>query len=636
MRETEFKQTLKELENIIGKQNILLSRAELLLNSYDSSPLKAKPEAVLNIKKTEQVAQVLKILHKYNFPATVRMSASNHDGACLPLKGGFVLNLAALDKVLEINTEENYALVQSGVINQDLQDMLAPLGFFFAPDPASRTFSTLGGNFALNAGGARSLKYGASASNLLEAEAVLADGTILNLKQGNPLLHLLIKSEGTLCIFTKVKVKILPLAPHKETLSAGFINLQDTMHAVQEIISLGFIPSALEVMDANALALTHYKDTDIKALLICELEGEKQQINEQAKQIINIFKNTGAREIKNNLTPAELAKVWQTRAAAALALSKQANGFFSFDYAVARPLLAKAVNFVQETFKKYNLRGTIVFHAGDGNFHPNIVFDENNVYEANQVQSAVKELNNFVLSLGGTLSAEHGIAIQKRAAMALFFGQDTLNLFKKIKSTLDKKDTLNPEKILPLCKGQTEGIPSYAQSFYERAKGQEEFDFSALKTLNKIIDFDKENYTLTVGAGALIEDINKQLNPQKIYLPTAQKKGTLFDLFLNGRGGNFADFVTGLTFVCGAGFINVGGKYVKNAAGYDLIHFLTGTKGAFGAPLVFTLRLLPYQMKGSSNAPQFEIDDTLIKLKKVFDENNIFKPEIFKGHLDEK
>ena len=635
MRETDFKQTLRELGDVIGQQNILLSRAELLLNSYDSSPLKAKPEAILNIKRTEQVPQVLQILYKYNFPATVRMSASNHDGACLPLKGGFVLNLAALDKVLEINTKENYALVESGVINQDLQDMLAPLGFFFAPDPASRTFSTLGGNFALNAGGARSLKYGTSTNSLLEAEAVLADGTVLNLKQGNPMLHLLIKSEGTLCVFTKLKVKILPLAPHKETYTAGFISLQDTMQAVQKIISLGFIPSALEVMDANALALTHYKDINIKSLLITELEGEKKQISEQSKQIINIFKNAGAREIKNNLTSTELASVWRTRASAALALSKQANGFFSFDYAVARPQLTKAVNFVQETFKKYNLRGTIVFHAGDGNFHPNIVFNENNTYEANQIKLAIKELNNFVLSLGGTLSAEHGIAIQKRAAMALFFGQDTLNLFKKIKNTLDKKDILNPEKILPLCTGKAQEIPPYAQSFYNMAKGQKEFDFSTLKTLNKIIDFDKENYTLTVGAGSLIEDINKQLTG-KFYLPTSHKKGTFFDLFLNGRDNEFADYVTGLTFVCGEGFINVGGKYVKNAAGYDLIHFLAGTKGAFGAPLVFTLRLLPYQVKNISAVPQFNIDNTLVKLKKVFDKNNIFKTEIFKGHLDEK
>lgn len=633
MRETEFKQTLKELENIIGQQNILLSRAELLLNSYDSSPLKAQPEAVLNIKNTAQVPQVLKILHKYNFPATVRMSASNHDGACLPLKGGFVLNLAALDKVLEINTEQNYALAESGVVNQDLQDMLAPLGFFFAPDPASRTFSTLGGNFALNAGGARSLKYGTSASNLLEAEAVLADGTVLNLKQGNPLLHLLIKSEGTLCVITKLKVKILPIPPHKETFTAGFVNLQDTMQAVQKIISLGFIPSALEVMDSNALALTHYKDTDIKALLICELEGDKKQINEQSKQIINIFKNSGAREIKNNLTPTELATVWQTRAKAALALARQANGFFSFDYAVARPQLAKAVNFVQKIFKKYSLRGTIVFHAGDGNFHPNIIFDDNNFYEANQIKLAVKELNNFVLSLGGTLSAEHGIAIQKRAAMALFFWQDTLNLFKQIKNTLDKKDILNPQKILPLCKGKEQEIPPQFKNFYEAAQGQKEFNFGVLKTLNKIIDFDKENYTLTVGAGALIEDINKQLNPHKFYLPTGQKKGSLFDLFLSGRDIDFADFVTGLTFVCGAGFINAGGKYVKNAAGYDLIHFLAGTQGVFGAPLTFTLRLLPYQAKSNLITPQLEINEQLTALKKVFDKNNIFKPEIFKGNL---
>lgn len=636
MRDSKFKQVLGELKKILGDENILTSKLDLLLNSYDSSPLKARPEAVLNIKNTAQISKVLKILNEYGFAATARMSASNHDGACLPLKGGFVLNLAALDKIIEINIKEQYAIVESGVINQDLQDLLEPLGFFFAPDPASRTFSTIGGNFALNAGGAKSLKYGASAQNLLGAEIVLADGKTINLSEENPLLHLLVKSEGTLGIITKLKVKIIPLPTHKETLIAGFLNLKDTMQAVQKIISLGFLPSALEVMDENALTLTQYKDTNIKTLLITELESSKKQISEDVKQIVNIFKNNKAKEIKTNLTAEELQKVWNTRAKAALALAKQANGFMSFDYAVERPKLAQAVEFVQNILKKYNLRGTIVFHAGDGNLHPNIVFNENNPYEANQIKLAIKEIDKFIFSLGGTLSAEHGIAVQKRAAMNIFFNRDTLNLFKKIKNTLDTKDILNPQKILPLCENKTQDIPTWAANFYNEALGQKEFDFKKVKTINKIIDFDKENYTLTVGAGALIEDLNKKLNPLKFYLPTGQKKGTLLDLFLSGKDLNFADFVTGLTFVCGEGLINVGGKFVKNATGYDLIHFIHGTQGAFGAPLVFTLRLFPQQIKSQTNKNKFEITETLIKLKKVFDKNNIFKPEIFKGYLDEE
>ena len=636
MRDSKFKQVLGELKKILGDENILTSRLALMLNSYDSSPLKARPEAVLNIKNATQVSPVLQILNKYGFAATARMSASNHDGASLPLKGGFTLNLAALDKVLEINTKEHYAFIESGVINQDLQDILKPLGFFFAPDPASKTFSTIGGNFALNAGGARSLKYGASAQNLLEAEIVLADGTILNLTKENPLLHLLVKSEGTLAIITKLKVKILPLPTCKETLISGFLNLKDTMQAVQKIISLGFLPSALEVMDENALALTHYKDTDVKTLLITELEGKKKQIAEDIKQIVNIFKNNNAQKIKTCLTPTELDQVWRARAKAALSLSKQANGFMSFDYAVERPKLAAAVEFVQNILKKYNLRGTIVFHAGDGNLHPNIIFDDNNYFEANQIKLAIKEIDKFIFSLGGTLSAEHGIAVQKRAAMNIFFNQDTLNLFRKIKNTLDKKDILNPQKILPLCENKKQDIPVWAKSFYDGALGTKEFDFKQIKNLDKIIDFDKDNYTLTVQAGALIEGLNKKLNPLNFYLPTAQKKGTLLVLFLSGKDLNFADFVTGLTFVCGEGLINIGGKFVKNAAGYDLIHFMHGSQGAFGAPLLFTLRLLPQQIKSKTNKNKFEINETLIKLKKVFDKNNIFKPTIFKGYEDEE
>ncbi len=624
MREINFGKALKEITKILGKKNVLLSKTELLLNSYDSSPLKARPQAVLNIKNTAQIQPIVKIANKYCQAITVRMSASNHDGACLPLKGGFVLNMAALDKVLEINTKENYALVESGVINQDLQDMLAPLGFFFAPDPASKTFSTLGGNFALNAGGAKSLKYGASSANLLGAEIILSNGEILTLEKGNPLLHLLVHSEGTLGIITKLKVKILPLAEHKETLLAAFDNLENAMKAVQKIILLGITPSALEIIDENALSLTDYKNTKVKALLITELEGNKKQITDEVKQIINIFRNENAAEIKNNLTNGEIKQIWNIRAKAALALAKKANGFVSYDYAVSRPQLTKAIIFVQEIFKKYNLRGTIVFHAGDGNFHPNIVFDENNLYEANLVKTAIKEIDNFIFSLGGTLSAEHGIAIQKRASMNIFFGQDTLNLFKKIKNVLDEKNILNPQKILPLCETKKQEIPLWAKDCYEQAKSKKQFDFKQINKLNKIIDFDKENYTLTVQAGALIEDIKKQIEPLKFYLPTETKKGTLLDLFLSGQDLTFTDFITGLTFVCAEGLINVGGKFVKNAAGYDLIHFLSGTKGAFGAPLVFTIRLLPKQIKSQINKNKFELNDTLINLKQVFDKNNIF------------
>ena len=625
MREVNFEKALKEITKILGKKNVLLSRTELLLNSYDSSPLKARPQAVLNIKQTAQVAPILKIAYKYAQAVTVRMSASNHDGACLPLKGGFVLNMSALDKVLEINTKENFALVESGVINQDLQDILAPLGYFFAPDPASKNFSTLGGNFALNAGGAKSLKYGASSANLLGAEIILCDGTILTLERGNPLLHLLVHSEGTLGIITKLKVKIIPLAPYKKTLTAAFTTLEKAMQAVQKIISLGILPSALEIVDENALSFTPYKNTKIKALLITELEGEKEQVTNEQKQTVNIFKNTCAVEIKINLTAAEIKQAWKTRAKAALALAKQASGFVSYDYAVTRPQLVKAVAFTQEIFKKYNLRGTIVFHAGDGNFHPNIIFDENNLYEANLVKTAVKEIDNFIFSLGGTLSAEHGIAIQKRAAMTIFFSQDTLNLFKKIKTVLDEKNILNPQKILPLCETKAQKIPFGLKSFYNKAKGNKQFDFKIINKLNKIIDFDKENYTLTVQAGALIEDIKKQIEPQNFYLPTSKKKGSLLDLFLSGQDGNFADFVTGLTFVCAEGLINVGGKFVKNAAGYDLIHFLAGTLGTFGAPLVFTIRLLPKQIESQINKNKFVQNETLIKLKQVFDKNNIFQ-----------
>lgn len=646
-----FKKVKKAVSKLLGKQNILTDRVALLLHSFDGSPGKSLPECVLDIKDISKLPALLKILYENNIPFTPRAAATNHDGGAIALKGGCILNLNFLDKTENIDTKNLTATVQCGVINGRFEQALNQKGFFYAPDPASREFSTIGGNSALGAGGPKTLKYGATLANILKADFILPEGTQVTLDKysaGPDLTDLLLKSEGTLGIITNLTVKIHKLSTHKQTVLAYFPTLKAAMQSVKEIIAAGIIPSALEAMDKAALKASNAQHT-AEALLITELEGTKEETSAQIKTVLDICARNKAFNVLSADNKEESASLWQKRLNAAAALASLGSGLISLDCAVSRSDLPAIIESLTQIYGKYNLRAGTVFHAGDGNLHPNIAFNEDNSYELSAIKQAVKEIHKTVCALGGTISAEHGIGVEKRAAMALMYDTDTLELFRTIKKALDPKNLANPDKVLPIgsvSKKQTQ-TPLEVLPFAEKIKQanlkKEPLAICGLntkiklktknilsaKSLNKIIQTDTANHTVTVQAGVNVNDLKKALAKLNLYLPVTLGKGSIGGEFCAKTNPELKNFVTGIDFITPQGkFIRFGGNFVKNTAGYDLISLLLGSRGAYGFVTALTLRVMPFKPKEQKLLPfaAFEPSPLQQKIKAALDPLNILSP----------
>lgn len=655
-----FDKAKKAVQKLLGVRNTLTNKTALLLNSFDGSPVKSLPDAVLEVKDITLLPMLIQTLNDYNVPFVPRAAGTNHDGGAVALKGGAVLNLNHLDKIEQINTEENYAVVQCGTVNGNLQKALDKLGFFYAPDPASKEFSTIGGNCALGAGGPKTLKYGAASANLLKAEFILPNGEVVMLdkdKPGPDLLGLLVRSEGTLGIASRLWVKIKPKNPYKKTILAYFPDLHQTMLCVKDIISEGIIPSAMEAMDASTLKAAK-TGIDAGALLITELDGKKAELSAQAEKILNFCSERKAFNTQSADKEDQAKGLWQSRLSAAAALASLGTGLISLDCAVSRADLPLIITEISAIFAKYSLKAGIVFHAGDGNLHPNIAFSENNLYELSKIKKAVKEIHSAVCLHGGTISAEHGIGVEKRAAMSLMFDRDTLACFKKIKQALDPNNLSNPDKILPIAtvSDKTLTPPQEVMPLIEAVKNANakrkplrvcglntkinlrDRNRISLKDLNKIIEIDKTNFTLTVQPGIKVKELAKILKEENLFLPFTPGSGSLGGEFCSKTVPELKDYVTALDVILPDGtFIRTGGKYVKNTAGYDLIALMSGSRGAYGIVTSITLRILPFKPKSDKSMPfaQWRPNPVERKLKAALDANNILNPFYFEEASNE-
>lgn len=655
-----FKKAKSAVIRVLKRQNVFMDEVSLSLNSFDGSPGRNMPDALLNITRAKDLPEIIKTLNKFNVPFVPRGAATNHDGAAVPVKGGAVLNLAPLSKIILIDTKNQYADIEPSVINQTLQNALEPLGFFYAPDPASMAFSTIGGNCSLNAGGAKTLKYGSASANILGATVILPQGDIVELSKnsaGPDVLALLTRSEGTLGIITRLRVKITPRPAGLKTILAYFDTLQNTMNTVRDIIAAGILPSALEAMDKTTLCATQTAcPPGTEAMLIIELDTPPDMLEKEEKTVSEILQKNKAAKIEIAANPAERAALWAKRKAAASSLVKLAPNLISLDCALPRAALPGAIVKIRDIFTKYGVRAGMVFHAGDGNVHPNIVFDETNLFESSQAKKAVKDIHAITVKAGGSISGEHGVGIEKRAAMALMFVPAALGLFKKIKTAFDPANIANPDKIIPIATGATSKPaqpPMYVREIIKLIKR----NYSAgrpltitglntkLKTkdknilssaaLDNVIDIDELNYTATVQAGCSVKDLAKKLAKYKMFLPVPAVPGSIGGVYGAKTFTDFADYITGMDFVLADGtFISIGGKHVKNAAGYDLIRLLHGSMGAYAFITAFTVRTFAAkpQKMAENSFTLFKPSEITLKLKKVFDEKNIFNPFIFGGY----
>ena len=453
-------QILKKLQEIVGDPNVLWKDVDLAVFEYDAGLDKEIPGFVVFTRTAEEVAQVVKFLHREGISFVARGSGTNLSGGTIPLNRGVVIELSRINRILEIDLPNERAMIEPGVYNLALQNTLAPLGYYYAPDPASQKVSTLGGNFGENAGGPHCLKYGVTSNHILGAEVVWPNGEKVWLGSkavdppGPDLLGLLVGSEGTLGIATKILVRIMRSPERVLTMLAIFKNLEDAGQTVSDIISEGIIPATLEIMDNMMIRAVEESmhagyPLDAEAVLIIELDGLSDGMEEQAQRILEICRKNGVVSTRRAKDAAERADLWAGRRGAFGAVARLAPSYLVCDGTVPRTKLPAALSAVKKVGQKYNLAVGNVFHAGDGNLHPLILFDDRNKEEMERVHRAGMEILKICADLGGTISGEHGIGTEKLEGMPLVFKDSDLEMMQSLKTAIDPKGVCNPGKVIP-------------------------------------------------------------------------------------------------------------------------------------------------------------------------------------------
>lgn len=454
-------QTVKEqLIAITGKDRFSDAVEILTCYSYDSFLEEAMPEAVLFPVCTEEVSKILKVASASKIPVTARGAGTSVCGAPIAINKGIVLCFTKMDKIIEINTPDRYAIVQPGVINGELQRALAPDGFFFPPDPGSMNFSTIGGNVALNAGGPRCLKYGVTVDYVLSMEVVLASGEVIrfgsrNIKDvtGYKLSALFCGSEGTLGIITELTLRVVPCPETAQTLMVTFDELDNTAKSVSDIIGSGILPVAIELVDKvgmNALENALHQGLPIEAAgtLLIEVDGIKESCEREIEKITDIVTKNKAVSITKATEEADRNRLWAARRAAYGVFAKIAPDILSEDVTVPVSKVPEMVRSINSTIEKFKLTGGVLAHAGDGNMHPFICADRNDKEEWGRVEAAFKEIFADAAALHGTLSGEHGIGLAKTQFLPLVMDEASRNFLTTIKRAVDPDNILNPGKFV--------------------------------------------------------------------------------------------------------------------------------------------------------------------------------------------
>ena len=455
--DTAIKQSLKE---IVGEENFTDSLIDLIAYSKDASEHQHRPDAAVWPVTTEQVVAIMKLANREKFPVVARGAGTSLAGLAVAERGGLILDLGRMDKIIDVNIEDRLAIVQPGVIYADLDRALSPYGFFFPPDPASGSVSTLGGNVATNAGGIKGAKYGTTKDYVLALEAVLPDGRVLHTGSkcmksvsGYDLTKLLVGSEGTLGVITEITFKVNPKLPMSSTAMATFDTLEDAGHAISEIMYSGIIPSALEVVDEQSLVAIN-ENTDlglpvVEAMLVAETDGHtKEETEFQMNKIIEIFKKNHAGMVKHaDESVGGAAALWAARKSAYGVLARINNNLIVEDLAVPMSKVPEMLRSISDIAKKHDLKIPTVGHAGDGNLHPVVCFDGTNADEVKRVEEASIELFEKVIELEGTLTGEHGIGLAKAPYMVLEHDEISMDMMRSIKKLFDPNNILNPGKM---------------------------------------------------------------------------------------------------------------------------------------------------------------------------------------------
>jgi len=449
-----------ELQQIVGKTNVLDAAVNLQLYSYDAYLEERRPDAVVFVHSTDEVARIVRACNRHGVPFVPRGGGTNLSGGTIPVKGGVVIEMIRMNRILEVDLPNLRARVQPGLFNLELGNALAPLGYQYLPDPASQKAATLGGNVAENSGGPHCFKYGVTTNHVLGLTVVLPDGEVARIggkapdTPGYDLTGAFVGSEGTLGICTEVVVRIVRLAEGVKTLLAIYDRIEAGSETVSAIVSAGMVPATLEMMDQLVIQAVEESihcglPLDCATVLIIEVDGLRDDLERQAREIADLCRAHGAREVRVAKDDAERAALWAGRRGAFGAVARITPSYLVCDGTVPRTALPAVLKKVAEVGRKYDLRIPNVFHAGDGNLHPLILFDWRNKEQKARVMQAGMEILQTCVAAGGTISGEHGVGIEKMDAMRLVFGEPEIEVQRKLKRAFDPKDLANPGKMFP-------------------------------------------------------------------------------------------------------------------------------------------------------------------------------------------
>jgi glycolate oxidase len=447
--------------DLLGPAKVLGAHDDLLLYEYDGAVDTATPDAVVLPESTADVAALARFCHEHAVPIVPRGAGTGLSGGAIPVEGGVVVSFARMARILEIDVPNLRAVVQPGAINLHLSTAASPDGLHFVPDPSSQKACTLGGNVAENSGGPHTLAYGVTTNHVTGLELVLSDGSVVRVggkpteNEGYDLVGTFVGSEGTLGLVTEITVKLTPLPEEKRTLMAAFATMDEASETVSAIIAAGIVPSAIEMMDQLATeaveAAVHAGyPLDAGGILLVEVDGPRDGLDDTRAQIEDICRQNGAVTIRVATTVLERDRLWAGRKGAFAAMGRLSPDYYVQDGVIPRTRLPEILRLVRDVGERHRLRIANVFHAGDGNLHPLILFDSRNgPDELERAKAAGLEILTACVEAGGSLTGEHGIGMEKNCYMPLQFAPDDLAAMRRVKGAFDPAGLMNPGKIFP-------------------------------------------------------------------------------------------------------------------------------------------------------------------------------------------
>jgi glycolate oxidase len=449
-----------KLRKIVGRDAVLDDPEDLMLYEYDGSIARGTPKYVVFPQSTEQVSQIVKLAARDGLSIIPRGAGTGLSGGSIARNGGVIIAFARMNRILEIDVPNMRATVQPGVVNLELSNTLAPHGFYFAPDPSSQKACTIGGNVAENSGGPHTLANGVTVNHVTGLEVVLPSGRVVQLggkagsAAGYDLTGFFVGSEGTLGIVTAITVKLTRLPESVATLLAIYNDVQDAANTVVGITAAGITPAAIEMLDGWTLRAVEASvhagyPLDSAAVLLIELEGLDELVEEQAEAVLALCRQSGAREVRRAQNENERQLLWKGRKTAFGAIGRISPSYYVQDGVIPRTRIPETLRKIEEIAKKYSLTIGNIFHAGDGNLHPLILFDARDPDQTQRTLDAGREILEFCIAVGGSITGEHGVGMEKQDLMCSLFTESERQVMKCLRACFNPDSLLNPEKLLP-------------------------------------------------------------------------------------------------------------------------------------------------------------------------------------------